>query len=145
MREALREEEVLRMSDIVIQRLSRDEETNGFSSVESYRRLVREQERRKIREKEKSNLRKKERDEGVLRDSNQMSGNSRGLRGALASDLTPRGPKSFNGLEGEELLMSMAEKRVGLTRQEHLDRLKKLGAEQSTLVSESVFRNRRRK
>ena len=145
MREALREEEVLRMSDIVIQRLIRDEETNGFSSVESYRRLVREQERRKIREKEKSNLKKKERDEGVLRDNNQMSGNSRGLRGALASDLTPRGPKSFNGLEGEELLMSMAEKRVGLTRQEHLDRLKKLGAEQSTLVSESVFRNRRRK
>ena len=81
----------------------------------------------------------------MLRDSNQMSGNSRGLRGALASDLTPRGRQSFDGMEGEELLMSVSEKRVRLTRQEHLDRLKRLGAEQSTMVSENVFRNRRRK
>ena len=142
MKDALREEEVIMLSDHVIRRLIRDEESNGMRCVESYRRLVREQERRKIR----ANMNGRRRnDENVLQESNQQAGNASGLRGGPASDLRPRGLHQFAGMDGEELLMSSAEERVGMTRQEHLDRLRRLGSEESKQTSESIFRQRRMK
>ena len=140
MKEALRADEVMRMSNEVLKRLMRDEESNGITCIESYRQLIREEERRKVLFERSRN-----RDEGILRDSRQ-AGNVSSLRDAPLSGFRDRGQgmEGFQGMEGEQLLSERAEGRGRevRSRQDHLDRLRTLAAGNSTTISESVFRAR---